>query len=108
MKEYMMIFRNEKFADDQIHSGEQMQAGMKHWQSWSAGLAQQGKYAGTNRLSPEGKTIGTGKVVSDGPFVEVKEMVGGCLIVKATSLDEAVEIAQSCPNLVYGGNVEVR
>jgi hypothetical protein len=47
-------------------------------------------------------------VVSDGPFIEVKEMVGCYLIVKADSLDEAVEIAQSCPNLVYGGNVEVR
>jgi hypothetical protein len=35
-------------------------------------------------------------------------MIGGYLIVKANSLDEAVEAAKSCPNLLYGGNVEVR
>lgn len=39
---------------------------------------------------------------------KVKEMVGGYLIVKANTLDEAVEMAKSCPNLIYGGNVEVR
>jgi hypothetical protein len=40
--------------------------------------------------------------------MEVKEMIGGYLIVKANSLEEAVEMAKSCPNLEYGGNVEVR
>jgi hypothetical protein len=57
---------------------------------------------------PEGKTVKPNKVITDGPFVEAKEMVGGYLIVKANSLDEAVEMAKTCPNLVYGGNVEVR
>ena len=108
MKEYMMIFRNEKNEDGEMPSAEQMQAVMKQWQNWIGGIVAQGKYSGTNRLLPEGKTIKSNKVITDGPYVEGKEMIGGYLIVKANSLDEAVEMAKSCPNLIYGGNVEVR
>jgi hypothetical protein len=108
MKEFMMIFRNEKKPGDEMPSAEQMQAVMKHWQNWIGGIAAQGKYSGTNRLNPEGKTIKPGNLITDGPYAEVKEMVGGYLIVKADTLDEAVEMAKSCPNLIYGGNVEIR
>jgi len=104
-----MIFRNEKRADSEKPSTEQMQAVMQQWQNWISGLAKQGSYSSTNRLIPdEGKTIKPGKIVTDGPYMEAKEMVGGYLIVKANSLDEAVEIGKSCPGLNYGGNVEVR
>jgi hypothetical protein len=44
-------------------------------------------------------------VVSDGPFAEVKEMLGGYYVIEAESLDEAVELARSCP--IYAG-IEVR
>ena len=108
MNEYMLIFRNQKPEADKTPSAEQMQAVMKHWQTWIGGLAKQGKYSGTNRLLSEGKTVKPNKVVSDGPFMEAKEMVGGYVICKARSIDEAVELAQSCPNLQYGGNVEIR
>jgi hypothetical protein len=108
MKEYLLVFRNEKKEGGEKPSAEQMQAMMKQWQSWIGGIAAKGKYSGTNRLLPEGKTIKPGKVVTDGPYVEAKEVIGGYLIVKASSIDEAVEMAKSCPNLLYGGNVEVR
>lgn len=108
MKEFMMIFRNEKQPAGEMPSAEQMQAVMKQWQNWIGGIAAQGKYSGTNRLYSEGKTIKPNNVITDGPYAEVKEMVGGYLIVKANTLDEAVEMAKSCPNLIYGGNVEVR
>lgn len=108
MKEFMMIFRNEKMSTGEMPSPEQMQAVMKEWQNWIGGIAAQGKYISTNRLYPEGKTLKANNVITDGPYAEVKEMVGGYLIVKAETLDEAVEMAKSCPNLVYGGNVEVR
>jgi hypothetical protein len=107
MKEYMMIFRNEKM-EGEMPSAEQMQMVMQQWQSWIGRIAKQGNYNGTNRLLAEGKTVKPNKVVTDGPYMEAKEMVGGYLIVKANSLDEALEMAQSCPNLLYGGNVEVR
>ena len=108
MKEYMMIFRNEKKEGGEKPSAEQMQAVMKQWQNWIGGIAAKGKYSSTNRLISEGKTIKPNKVVTDGPYVEAKEMIGGYLVVKANSLDEAVEMAKSCPGLLYGGNVEVR
>ena len=108
MKEFMLIFRNEKTEGAEKPSAEQMQAIMKQWQSWIRGIAKMGQYSGTNRLLPEGKSIKPDKIISDGPYMEVKEMVGGYVIVKAGSLNEAVELAKGCPNLLYGGNVEVR
>jgi hypothetical protein len=108
MNEYMMIFRNEKMEGAQAPSAEQMKAVMSQWQSWIKGIATKGKYSGTNRLLSEGKTLKPGNAVTDGPYAEVKEVVGGYLIVKASSLEDAVELAKSCPNLIYGGNVEVR
>jgi len=106
MKEYMMIFRNEKM--DSQPSAEQMQMVLQQWQTWITGIAKDGKYSGTNRLLAEGKTIKPNSVITDGPYMEGKEMVGGYLVVKADSLDEAIKLAKSCPNLIYGGNVEVR
>lgn len=108
MKEFMMIFRNEKMENGGMPSDEQMQDMTKKWQTWISGIAKKGRFSGTNRLLTDGKTLKPGKLVTDGPYMEVKEMVGGYLIVKASSLDEAVEMAQSCPNLIYGGNVEIR
>jgi hypothetical protein len=108
MKEFMMIFRNEKQDAGPVPSAEQMQAVMQQWQTWIKGIAEKGKYSGTNRLLSEGKTLKPGNAITDGPYAEVKEVVGGYLVVKAGSLEEAVEIAKSCPNLVYGGSVEVR
>jgi len=104
----MMLFRNEKSEGGQPPSAEQMQVVVKQWQTWIKGIAANGKYGGTNRLLSEGKTVKPGNALTDGPYAEGKEVVGGYLIVKADSLDEAVEMAKSCPNIIYGGNVEVR
>ena len=108
MKEFMMLFRNEKMEGGEMPSAEQMQAVMSQWQNWIGNIAAQGNYAGTNRLSSEGKTLMPNNVSIDGPYAEVKEMVGGYLIVKANTLDDAIEMAKTCPNLLYGGSVEVR
>jgi hypothetical protein len=108
MKEFMMIFRNEKMEGGEMPSAEQMQVVMNQWQNWIGDIAAQGLYSGTNRLNSEGKTLKPNNVSIDGPYAEVKEMVGGYLIVKANTLDEALEMAKTCPNLLYGGSVEVR
>ena len=94
----MLIFRNEKM--DAQPSAEQMQMVMQQWQTWISGLANDGIYAGTNRLLPEGKTIKPNKVITDGPYMEAREMVGGYVIVKAKSLDEAISVAKGCPHLL--------
>jgi hypothetical protein len=108
MKEFMMLFRHEATGNSQAPTAEQMQAVMKEWQKWIKGIAADGKYSGTNRLNSDGNTLKPGQVITDGPYAEAKEIIGGYLIVKAGSLKEAVEMAKSCPNLVYGGSVEVR
>jgi hypothetical protein len=59
-------------------------------------------------LTPEGRVVKSKKVVTDGPFVESKEIVGGFSIIEANSLDAAAEFAKGCPGLLVGGNVEVR
>jgi len=108
MKEFMMIFRSER-NEGPAPSAEQMQAVLKQWQQWIKSIAAQGKFSGTNRLLSEGKTLKANSMITDGPFIEAKEMVGGYLIVKANTLEEATELAKSCPALLSGtGNVEVR
>lgn len=89
---------------------EKWQAHMEKWAKWMGGLAEQGKLLGAQPLHSTGKTVmGTQKVVTDGPYLEGKEMVGGYLMCKADSLEQATEMAKGCPILEFeDGNVEVR
>ena len=103
----MMIFRND-YNPDFKPTPEQMQASIKQWQDWIGGIAAQGKFLSTNRLGSEGKTLKPNSIVTDGPYAEVKEMIGGYLIVKAADLNEAMQLANGCPMLDIGGHVEVR
>jgi len=89
-------------------SPEQMQSMIKQWQDWIGGIASQGKFVATNALGFEGKTLHSDKTITDGPYTELKEIVGGYLICKANSIDEAIELANGCPVLLTGGKVEVR
>jgi hypothetical protein len=107
MKEFMMIFRQTPVTDFQM-SPEQMQAEIKKWQDWIGGIAAQGKFVSTNQLGFEGKTLLPNKTITDGPYAEVKEIVGGYIIVKTNSIDDAVKLAEGCPIVLTGGHVEVR
>lgn len=107
MKEFMMIFRNEK-SDKPQPSPEQMQQMVKTWQDWIGGIAAQGKFVATNALGFEGRTVSAKGIVSDGPYAEIKEIVGGYIIVKADNLNDAVQLSEGCPTLAMGGKVEVR
>lgn len=103
----MMIFKseiNESFGP----SPEQMQSNIQQWMDWFGGIAAQGKIFHANRLSFEGKTLKTNHVITDGPYAEVKEIIGGYVVVKAANLDEAMKLAEGCPILSHGGHVEVR
>lgn len=103
----MMIFRND-YNPSFKPSPEQMQASIKQWQDWIGGIAAQGKFLSTNRLGFEGKTLKPNNVIADGPYAEVKEIVGGYILVKANDIDEAMKLAEGCPILLIGGHVEVR
>lgn len=108
MAEYLFLFRGGD-AETAQQSPELWQAHMQKWMQWMGGLKEQGKLIGAQPLVTTGKVVtGTKKVVTDGPYMEGKEMVGGYVACKANSYDEAVEISKGCPILEHDGIVEVR
>ncbi len=93
----------------QSESPDEMQKHMQKWLAWVEELKKKGQYLSGEPLNPGGKTVkGAKKSVTDGPFTEGKEVIGGFFIVNAKSYDEAVEMAKDCPDFNYGGTVEVR
>ncbi len=109
MKEYLFLFRGGDPAAMQ-ESAENWQVHMQKWMEWMGGLQQKGQLVSAQPLSKTGKQItGNSKTVTDGPFMEGKEMVGGYLMCKADNFEAAVEIAKGCPMLEFDdGKVEVR
>jgi hypothetical protein len=108
MKDYLLVYRTDYQAMSKS-SPEEMQALTKRWMDWIGGIAAQNKLGDRgNRLFPAGKVVKPGNVITDGPYAEIKESISGYSVVKADSLEEAVEIAKGCPAQTVGGNVEVR
>lgn len=108
MKDFLLVFRNDYKARPKA-SPEAMQAEMKQWMDWIGGIAAQNKLADKGApLGSEGRVVRPDNVVTDGPYTEIKELIGGYIAVRAGSFDEAAELAKGCPILHYGGNVEVR
>ena len=105
---YMLIFRGTEWYKGL--SPEEMQQVADHWTRWFKKLKEQGKAIDGKPLEPQGKIISgkNGRTISDGPFAESKETIGGYFLLDVASLEEAVAIAQECPGLDYGIRVEVR
>ena len=104
---YMLIFRGTDWY--QGLSPEQMQRVADQWMAWFNGLKANRKCIAGNPLEREGKIVsGKSRTVSDGPFAESKETIGGYFLLTVDSMDDAVTIAQQCPGLAYGIRVEVR
>ncbi len=108
MDEYILIFRHED--GNKVASPEQIQVWMKQTMDWIGGIAARNKFVSGNGLPFDGaKVVHHKGVVTNGPFGEIKETIGGFIIVKADSADEAAEFAKGCPVLQGEGNtVEVR
>jgi hypothetical protein len=108
MDEYMLIFRHED--GKKIASPEQIQTWMKQTMDWIGSIAAQNKFvAGNGLIFDDAKVVHHNNVVTNGPFGDIKETLGGYLIVKAESIDEAVEFAKGSPVLQGPGNtMEVR
>jgi hypothetical protein len=106
--EFMLLFRGPHW--DKGLSPEELQQVMNQVMAWFEGLKQLGKVKAGQPLSDVGKTISgkKGRTVSDGPFAESKEAVGGYLLLEADSLDEVVAIVKQSPALDYGVIIEIR
>jgi hypothetical protein len=108
MKEFVLLFRQPSFDHSKL-TKEEFQAIHKKWQDWVGGIAAQGKFkANGQRLALDGKVLKAGGVVTDGPFVEIREILGSFIIVNAESLEEATTLAHGCPVLDANGSVEIR
>jgi hypothetical protein len=106
--EFMVLFRSTDWSKDL--SLEDMQRVMDETYAWFDSLRQQGKFKAAQPLFGEGSVLsGTRKgTVTDGPFAESKEAVGGYLILKVDTMEEALEIAKGWPLLHCGSSLEVR
>jgi len=103
----MLLFRGNDWHKNL--SAEETQKVTDQWMAWFRRLTEQGKAVAGNPLEREGKIVsGKNRVVSDGPFAESKEAIGGYFLLDVATMDEAVAIARECPGLPYGIRVEVR
>jgi hypothetical protein len=108
MKDFMFLFRGPDPGDMHL-TAEQYQAMTQKWMDWVAEMTAKGIYVGGSPLIKNGKILqGNKPVVTDGPFAEGKELLGGYCIVKAGSLEEATVLAFGFPDFDKGGSVEVR
>ncbi len=107
-KTFMFILRGGASPEDL--TPEQRQQLIKKYTDWMGQLGSRGQLKGGEPLEDEGKVLSGkgGKVITDGPFAEVKEQVGGYFMILAKDLNEAAEIARGCPIFENGGTIEVR
>jgi hypothetical protein len=103
--EYLVICRGQW---DQTASREQLAKVIDEFYIWLDQLVDEGKMKRGQRLTYEGKTVGRRNQITDGPFGESKEVIGGFWFVAANSLDEAAQIAAGNPCLDYGLSLEIR
>lgn len=107
---YMLLFRNtgpEVFKD---LSPDQRQTLISQWNAWFEGLLAKGKAIEGQPLEIETRIVSgpLGSRVTDGPFPEAKEAIGGYVTLMVDDLDEATRIAQQHPALAHGMIIEVR
>ncbi|HJU90036.1 MAG TPA: YciI family protein [Gemmatimonadaceae bacterium] len=106
MTEYLFLYR----GGNRPTSPQDAQAVMQQWMTWMQELAKSGHMKDRGQpLEHAGKVVtGKSRVITDGPYAEAKDLVGGYTLITAKDLDEAAELAKGCPVFDRGGSVEVR
>lgn len=106
--EYLLLIRGTHWNHGM--SPAQLQRVMTDFYAWVDGLTKQGVHRGAQPLVEEGKLVSgpRGTTVTDGVFAESKEAIAGYFLLAVPSLDDAVRLAQACPILEYGAQIEVR
>jgi hypothetical protein len=106
MTEFLYLYRG---GSDPKSPAEGQQT-MQQWMAWMKELGEKGHLKAVGSpLERTGKLVsGANKTISDGPFAEAKDLIGGYTIVAAKDINEASELAKGCPIFHVGGAVEVR
>lgn len=107
MAKFLFVYRGSTEVEQPEMSPEDMQAAMEQWGIWFQQLGDK-LVDGGDGLLPGGKVLKGDGTITDGPFIEAKELVGGYSILLAETVDEAVELAKGCPIAAMGGSIEVR
>jgi hypothetical protein len=109
MSKFLYLFWN-KDGIWKPSSPEEMQKAIKDWMTWMDGLRSSGNLVQVGeRLDGTGKVVrGKARTVTDGPYAEAKDTIGGFLLVQAKDLEQAVELSKGCPVFDREGYVEVR
>ena len=106
MNKYMLLLFEEENMYAEF-SPEEMQQEIGEHMKWIETLGEH--YDSGEPLTPQARSVkGKDKVVTDGPYIESKELVSGFYILNAESLEEATELSKGCPVLRLGGGIEVR
>jgi hypothetical protein len=95
-------------AWDTVLSPTEVREMSAKFSAWYERLSNEGKIEPGYRLGRKGKIVGANDIITDGPFPESKEAIGGYWFIVAYSLEEAADIAKGNPCLEYGATVEVR
>lgn len=105
---YLLLFHSDAWWKDL--SRAELQKYMEQSEAWLGQLMASGKVKGGQALAREGAIFAgkNARAVTDGPFAESKEVIGGYLLLNVETFEEAVAIAQTAPNLAFGTKVEVR
>jgi hypothetical protein len=111
MPNYMLLLHTNP-GRPTTRSPDEMMAMTKAYMGWADKMRAEGRLKGGEKLTFDaGKAMRSrdGRVtVTDGPYAESKEIVGGYFAISAKDYDEACRVAESCPHLGYGGGIEVR
>ncbi len=110
MSQFLYLYRQDPATRTQAMTPELAQQNMQRWMSWMQDLDKQGHLKDRGQpLEAAGKVVrGQQKTVTDGPYAEAKDLVGGFSIVEAKDIDQAVELSRGCPIFAGGGSVEIR
>jgi hypothetical protein len=106
MKEYLLLLRGGIPMDAKTEA--ENKAELQAWGAYMGGLAQAGKLSGGLPLVHGGKVVSASGITGDAVTSAKEGIVGGYLIVKADSLENAAELAKDCPHVANEGNIEVR
>lgn len=106
LNEFMLLFRLE--PSNEKTTPEQLTEMHEHWGKFIGGIASQAKLVSTTRLGFEGNLIDDELRVNKGIAMSENKTLSGNMVLKASSLEEATDMAKGCPILKMGGTVEVR